>query len=364
MSRTYLLAPLALAATLGLACRESKDSAPAAAAPATAASGSNAAAKPEVDPTALATFAALPKTADGARPASAERLALGKMLYFDARLSKNQDVSCNSCHKLDAFGVDGAATSEGHKKQRGGRNAPTVLNAALHFRQFWDGRMADVEEQATGPIQNPIEMASNEKLVVAVLSSIPEYVDAFAKAFPDEKSPITLKNVGVAIGAFERKLVTPARLDKYLAGDKGALTEAELVGATVFVRTGCGACHSGPLLGGGMYQKAGVVRPWPNQKDQGRFEVTKLEDDRLKFKVPSLRNVEKTAPYFHDGATATLDDAVRAMASHQLGKELTPAEVASIVAFLGTLTAPPAADLAAPPELPKSTAKTPKPDPR
>jgi cytochrome c peroxidase len=239
-----------------------------------------------------------------------------------------------------------------------------VLNAALHFRQFWDGRMADVEEQATGPVENPVEMASSEPLVIATLNSMPEYVDAFKKAFPGEASPITLKNVGRAIGAYERKLLTPARFDRYLAGDKTAMTEAELAGAALFVQTGCTACHAGPAAGGSMYQKAGIVKPWPSDKDQGRFEVTKQEADRMMFKVPSLRNIEKTAPYFHDGATAKLDDAVRLMARHQLGKELADEEVKGLVAFLATLTAPPPAELVAPPTLPKSTPKTPKPDPR
>ncbi len=360
MTRIARLASSALAATLALACRDSRDSAPPAPAPPVAAS---AAPRPAFDPSVLGALAPLPKSADGASPASAERVLLGRMLYADLRLSKNHDVSCDSCHKLGAFGVDGEATSVGHKKQRGGRNAPTVLNAALHFRQFWDGRAVDVEEQATGPIQNPIEMASSERRAVAVLASMPEYVAAFERAFPGEKAPITLKNVGVAIGAFERKLLTPSRFDRYLAGDRSAMTEAELAGAALFVRTGCTVCHAGPLLGGQSYQKVGAVTPWPNQKDQGVFELTKADADRLKFKVPSLRNVEKTGPYFHDGATAKLGDAVRLMARHQLGRELHDSEIDSIVTFLGALTAPTPADLATPPALPKSTPKTPKPDP-
>ena len=224
--------------------------------------------------------------------------------------------------------------------------------------------MADVEEQATGPIQNPIEMACTEKLACATLSSMPEYVDAFKKAFPGESDPVTLKNVGIAIGAYERKLLTPARFDKYLGGDKTAMTDTELAGAATFVQTGCTACHLGPAIGGSMYQKAGLVKPWPSDKDQGRFDVTKQESDRMMFKVPSLRNVEKTAPYFHDGSTATLDEAVRIMARHQLGKELKDDEVKSIITFLATLTGSPPADLVVPPTLPKSTAKTPKPDPK
>ncbi len=306
----------------------------------------------------LAPFSALPGAA-----AFDDKAALGRMLYFETRLSKNHDHSCNSCHKLDAFGVDGMPTSEGHKNQHGTRNSPTVLNASLEFRQFWDGRAADVEEQATGPIVNPVEMASDDKRVVETLSSLPEYVAAFKKAFPDPKAPITLKNVGVAIGAFERGLLTPGRWDKLLGGEKTALTPAELEGLVVFVQTGCPTCHAGPLVGGAMYQKAGLVKPWPNQKDQGRYEVTKQDADRMMFKVPSLRNVAKTAPYFHDGATATLVEAVKMMARHQLGKELADEDAQRIVTFLEALTAPPSAERILPPLLPTSTAMTPKADP-
>ncbi|HSQ63965.1 MAG TPA: cytochrome c peroxidase [Polyangiaceae bacterium] len=357
-SHAFLL--VALTTSLVASCTPSKEQSQVA----PSASASAPAAPAAFDPSMLAALQPLPKTADGATPASADRVTLGKMLYFEARLSKNHDVSCNTCHKLDAFGVDGTPTSEGHRKQHGNRNAPTVLNAAIEFRQFWDGRAADVEEQATGPIVNPVEMASDEKRVVETLSSMPEYVDAFKKAFPGDKAAITLKNVGVAIGAFERKLLTPSRFDAYLAGDHKALTEAELAGAAKFVQTGCPTCHLGADVGGSLYQKAGLVKPWPSQTDQGRFTVTKQDTDRMMFKVPSLRNVEKTAPYFHDGSVAILDEAVRMMARHQLGKELDDADIKSIVAFLKTLTASPAADLAAPPTLPKSTATTPKPDPK
>ncbi len=309
-------------------------------------------------------FGVLPAAAENPNnPSSPEKVALGKMLYFEKRLSKNHDLSCNSCHGLASFGVDNAPTSTGHKKQLGGRNSPTTLNAALHFRQFWDGRAADVEEQATGPIQNPVEMASDEKRVVAVLSSIPEYVDAFKKAFPAEKKPISLVNVGRAIAVFERTLLTPARWDKYLAGDATALTDAEVKGALAFVDAGCVACHMGPLVGGAMYQKLGLIKPWANSKDQGRFEVTKADADKLMFKVPSLRNVEKTAPYFHDASATALEQAVSMMAEHQLGKTLTDAQVGDIVAFLKTLTGEVPAEVAAEPTLPASTKKTPKPDP-
>mgnify|MGYP001551463168 FL=1 len=310
----------------------------------------------------LAALKSLPKGAD---PASAnpDRVALGKMLYFEARLSKNHDVSCNSCHHLDAFGVDGAPTSEGHRKQHGNRNAPTVLNAAVAFRQFWDGRAADVEEQATGPIVNPVEMASSEPRVVATLASMPEYVSAFGRAFPGESAPITLKNVGIAIGAFERELVVAAPIDRWLDGDRSARGREQRAGAAAFAHAGCPSCHMGSGIGGAIYQKAGFVKPWPNQKDQGRFDLTKQESDRMMFKVPSLRNVTKTGPYFHDGSVASLEEAVRMMGRYQLGKELSDADVKSIVVFLDALSAAPPAELVAPPALPKSTDATPKPDP-
>lgn len=361
----FVLAALAVSSLA--ACSKPSESGPATAT-STSAGAANAPSAPlasaakaaAFDPAMLAPFAALP-----AAPASGldAKATLGRMLYFETRLSKNHDRSCNSCHKLDAFGVDGEATSEGHKKQRGGRNSPTVLNASLHFRQFWDGRAADVEEQATGPIANPIEMASDEKRVVETLTSMPDYVAAFKKAFPEAKDPITLKNVGVAIGAYERLLVTPGRWDKYLAGDKTALTPPELEGLATFSQAGCVTCHSGPAVGGAMYMKAGLVKPWPSLKDDGRFTVTKQDADKAMFKVPSLRNIAKTAPYFHDGATASLAEAIKLMARHQLGKELSDDEVKRIVTFLEVLTAPPAAELVAPPALPKSTDKTPKPDP-
>lgn len=308
---------------------------------------------------------ALPKQADNAdNPITPEKVALGRMLYFDARMSKNQDISCNTCHLLDKHGVDGLPTSTGHKGQKGGRNAPTVYNAALAATQFWDGRAADVEAQAKGPVLNPIEMGMPDAdYVVKVIKSIPGYADPFAKAFPGDKDPITYDNIARAIGAFERTLITPARLDTWVAGDDAAMTPEEVTGADLFVKTGCPACHNGPILGGGAaFQKLGMVVPYETA-DLGRYQVTKNDADKFFFKVPTLRNIAETGPYFHDGSIATLDDAVTKMAKHQLGKDLTPEEVASIVAFLKTTTADIPADLSAAPELPPSGPKTPKPDP-
>ena len=318
-----------------------------------------------VDKARLSAFAQLPKvmTADQQAPAEA-LVALGRALYYDARLSKNQDVSCNSCHLLDRYGVDGAPTSTGHKGQKGGRNAPTSYNAAGHIAQFWDGRAADVEAQAKGPVLNPIEMAMpDEASVIKVLRSIPGYAPMFAAAFPVEKDPITYANMAKAIGAFERGLVTPSKIDAFLGGDDAALTEAEKRGLNTFVEVGCTDCHSGPYLGGAIYQKAGLVKPWPNQADAGRFEVTKNEADRMMFKVPGLRNIEKTGPYFHDGSVASLDEAIRMMGVHQLGRELTPEQIADIRAFLGSATGLLPEAYIAKPALPESGPKTPKPDP-
>lgn len=313
-----------------------------------------------VDKAKLAALARLPvRFETEGRELTPERIALGKMLYFEPRLSKGGDVSCNSCHDLATFGVDGKPTSTGHKGQLGGRNSPTVYNAAGHFAQFWDGRAKDVEEQAKGPVLNPVEMAMpNAKAVEKVLSGIPEYVAAFKKAFPAEKKPVTFDNMAVAIAAFERGLATPSRFDVFLAGDDKALSDAEKQGLNAFMDTGCAACHSGALFGGAMYQKLGLVKPWPTEKDTGRFEVTKKDADKFFFKVPSLRNIEKTAPYFHDGSVASLDEAVKLMATHQLGKELTAEQVGSIVTFLKALTGTPPADALAAPELPKGKGAT------
>jgi cytochrome c peroxidase len=292
------------------------------------------------DTTWKAAFAPLPEVADSKEnPITPEKVALGKKLYLDTRLSKDETLSCNSCHNLKTFGVDNEPTSPGHKGQRGGRNSPTSFNAALHASQFWDGRAATVEKQALGPILNPIEMAMpSEAVVIERLKKDNSYPKEFAAAFPGEKDPISYANVGNAIGAFERTLITPSRFDQFLKGDDNALTPEEKKGAQAFVQTGCVACHNGATLGGMMFQKLGLVKPYPTT-DMGRFEVTKNEVDKMMFKVPSLRNVAKTGPYFHDGSVKTLDEAVSKMAEYQLGKQLTPEQVKEIVIFLNSLTA-------------------------
>ena len=317
----------------------------------------------QVDPSMLAAFAPLPEAVPAGKAGLTDaKIGLGRMLYFETRLSKNQQISCNTCHQLNGYGVDNQPTSPGHKGQRGDRNSPTVYNAAAHFAQFWDGRAADVEEQAKGPVLNPVEMAmGSERDVVAVLKSMPEYVEAFHQAFPKDKDPVTCDNMAAAIGAFERKLMTPARWDRFLNGDRDALTAEEKAGFHTFAEAGCQTCHAGALMGGNIYQRIGLYKPYPDTSDPGRFNVTKNDADKMLFKVPSLRNVEKTGPYFHNGKVATLDQAVALMADYQLGKPLSDQQVASIVVFLKALTGELPADYIKQPALPKSTAATPKP---
>jgi cytochrome c peroxidase len=282
------------------------------------------------------------------------QIELGRLLFYEPRISRDRDLSCNSCHALDHYGVDGLKTSRGYKGQSGGRNAPTVYHAAGQFEQFWDGRVGSIEAQALAPILNPIEMAApSADYVVQTLKVFPEYQSAFAAAFPGEPDPITFANVGKAIGAFERQLTTRSRWDDYLEGKADALTAEEITGLRSFTNLGCMVCHTGEFLGGSMYEKVGVVEPWPNQADQGRYQVTHEAGDRMLFKVPTLRNVAETAPYFHDGSIATLEQAVRVMAKHQLGIELRSAELEAIVAWLRSLTGRLPAQYLAPPPLPR-----------
>jgi cytochrome c peroxidase len=285
-------------------------------------------------------FLPLPDSAPSAEnPSNPAKVALGRSLYLDTRLSKNGKMSCNSCHNLNTFGVDNEPTSPGHEGKRGGRNSPSSFNAALHIAQFWDGRAATVEKQALGPILNPIEMGmESEAKVVEILKKDPKTVAAFKAAFPGQADPVTYPNVGNAIGAFERTLITPSRFDDFLKGDANALSAQEKKGAETFTKVGCVMCHNGATLGGQMYQKLGLIKEY-DTKDLGRYEQTKQESDKKVFKVPSLRNVAKTGPYFHDGSVKTLEDAVHRMGEYQLGKDLSKEEVSDIVAFLGALTA-------------------------
>ncbi len=266
------------------------------------------------------------------------KVDLGKVLYHDKRLSSDGTVACASCHELTRFGVDGKPVSEGVGGQKGGRNAPSTLNAALHFEQFWDGRAHTIEDQAIGPVLNPIEHGlADEAALVARLNADPTLVASFQRAFPGEPQPVTARNFQRAVGAFERTLVTRSRFDDFVDGKADALTAEERTGLKTFLATGCVTCHMGRLMGGSMFRKLGLVKPYET-KDPGRFEHTKDEADRGVFKVPSLRNVAETGPWFHDGSVTSLQDAVKLMARHQLGKELAPADVAAIVTFLRALT--------------------------
>jgi len=317
----------------------------------------------EVNAEALQMFAPLPAVMSSPdNPVTDAKVTLGRILYYDPRLSANQKISCNTCHPLDAYGAQSTPVSTGHKNQKGNRNAPTVYNAAGHFVQFWDGRAPTVEEQAKGPITNPVEMAMpSNAAAVQVIKSMPDYVALFHTAFPEVKDPVTYNNMALAIGAFERELVTPSRWDAFIQGDQTALTDAEKSGFNTFAAVGCQWCHYGPFVGGAVYQKLGVVKPWPVQTDQGRYQVTKEETDRMVFKVPSLRNIKKTGPYFHDGSVATLDQAIRNMAVHQRGVTLNDAQVKSIETWMDSLTGQVPLSYIKPPELPKSTSQTPPP---
>lgn len=289
-------------------------------------------------------FGELPTVANNeANPLTAEKVKLGKKLYYDVILSKDKTQSCNTCHNLDTYGVDNDAFSKGDNGGLGTRNSPTTLNAALHQTQFWDGREPDVEAQSGGPVLNPVEMAMpSEEAVVERLSAVDEYRTLFAESFPESEEAITYANMKLAIGAFERKLITPSKFDTYLAGDENALTEAEKHGLKTYIEIGCTTCHMGNVMGGNMFQKFGIYGDyWAHTKseivDNGRFEVTKNEADKYMFKVPSLRNVEHTFPYFHDGSVNDLAEAVSIMAKTELNKDLTSDQVESIVTFLKTL---------------------------
>jgi len=286
-------------------------------------------------------FSPLADSMPGSEDDTSERIALGKKLFFEKRLSVNDSQSCATCHRLeDGFaGVDNLATSPGARGEQGTRNSPTVLNAGWQDSQFWDGRAEDLVEQAKGPILNPVEMGMpDERAVEKKIQGIAEYRDAFARAFPGEEPAITYQNIAEAIAAFERTLITPARFDDFLSGDADALSEAEQRGLETFLRLDCNSCHDGKLLGGETYEPLGKENPYENQADQGMYALTKDEDDRMFFKVAPLRNVALTEPYFHDGKIKTLDEAVRKMAWLQLDEEITDQQVSDITGFLKALT--------------------------
>lgn len=289
------------------------------------------------------------------------KVELGKQLFFDPRLSKSGFISCNSCHNLSMGGSDNLPTSIGHNWQEGPINSPTVLNSSMNLAQFWDGRAADLKEQAAGPIANPAEMAFTHTLAVDVLRSIPQYLASFKMVYGTDQ--IDIDHVTDAIAAFEETLVTPfSRFDRWLLGDQDALTKAELEGYQLFKDVGCVACHYGAAVGGSSFQKMGIVEPYQTKNPaQGVAAVTGKDADRFRFKVPTLRNVELTYPYFHDGAYWKLEEAVDVMARLQLGRQLGEDEINKMTAFLKTLTGEQPSF--AMPILPPSTNATPRPQP-
>ncbi|MFQ6371782.1 cytochrome-c peroxidase [Shewanella sp. YIC-542] len=290
-----------------------------------------------------------------------DKVALGKMLYFEPRLSKSGFISCNSCHNLSMGGVDALPTSIGDRWQQGPINAPTVLNADFMLAQFWDGRAKDLQEQAGGPIANPKEMGFTHELAVETVASMPAYREHFRKVYGSDK--IDIDHITDAIAAFEKTLVTPnSPFDKYLAGDQQAISSDAKAGYDIFKNRGCVACHNGPAVGGTMYMKMGLIKPFhTNNPAEGRKGVTGKEADKMVFKVPTLRNIELTYPYFHDGSVWSLEESVNTMSDLQLGQKFTPEETTQVVAFLKSLTGEqPQITL---PILPPSTAATPKPQP-
>jgi cytochrome c peroxidase len=317
---------------------------------------------------AKSTFKPIPETPPAVPgvEATADRVELGKMLYFEPRLSESHTISCNSCHIVGLGGVDMMETSLGHRWQHGGRNAPTVLNAVFNTAQFWDGRAKDLEQQAGGPMVNPVEMATTHQHVVEQLNGIPGYVAMFQKAFPEDSQPLNIKNVEDSIALFEATLITPnAPFDRYLKGDENALTAEEKEGLRLFMDNGCSGCHNGINVGGGMYAPFGVVeRPGADilpPDDKGRFQVTKTVEDEYVFKVPTLRNIALTPPYFHSGKSWDLRQAVGVMGASQLGIQLTDDQIDKITAFLHSLTGDQPKVVY--PILPPSVAGTPRPQP-
>ena len=310
---------------------------------------------------AKALFEPIPQTAPALQndAATPEKLALGKQLFFEPRLSDSRDISCAACHNLSMGGVDGGALSGGRHGQLAGREVQTVLNAVFNKTQYWDGRAADLKDQVVnsvmanpkamlktrgGPMAiNPTEHAAAKQRAIDELKGIPLYVEAFKKAFPGDGDPLVYENIGRAIALFEATLITPdSPFDRWLKGDEAALSDQQKDGARLFIEKGCATCHNGVNIGGQSYAKFGAVKdPGPEHlppEDVGRFAVTKALADKYAFKVPSLRNVELTAPYFHTGSTFDLKKAVMVMGEAQLGQKLSDEDAEKIVAFLKSLT--------------------------
>ncbi|MBU1053610.1 MAG: cytochrome-c peroxidase [Proteobacteria bacterium] len=271
----------------------------------------------------------------------ARKVALGDKLYHDKRLSKDDSISCASCHDLAKGGTDQVKYSTGIKNAVGGINSPTTFNSGFNFVQFWDGRAQDLAEQAPGPVHNPIEMGSNWAEVITKLKKDSQYIKAFAEIYPDNIKP---ENIADAIAVFEMSLITPnSRFDNFLRGDSGALNEQEKEGYRIFKEYGCISCHQGINIGGNMYQTIGIMEDYFQHRpltdaDLGRFNITKLEYNKYQFKVPSLRNIAVTFPYLHDGSAETMEEVLSIMWNSQLGRSLTQEENEHILLFLNTLT--------------------------
>ena len=292
------------------------------------------------------TFEPLPATmASGDQPLMPERVALGRRLFFDKRLSLDGSVSCETCHLPGLHGTDGLARSTGVQGRANARNAPTVLNAALQFKAHWDGGRDSVEDQATKALIGPASFGNPDYPSVVAKMKALGYLEGFKKAFPDDIDPIRPENWGQAIGTYERTLVTPSPFDDYLKGNLQSLSEDARRGLKVFMEIGCAGCHDGVALGGNHFRKFGLFGDYwtatgQSGNDEGRFGITKDANDRYQFKVPGLRNVATTPPYFHDGSVDDLGQAVRIMGKLQLGRDLTPDQVRDVVTFLESLTGP------------------------
>jgi cytochrome c peroxidase len=295
-----------------------------------------------IDLTVRVNFKPLPDKMPDSQGDTPEMIDLGRKLFFEREISLTKSQACNDCHRLDyqRAGVDNLPTSKGAKGISGKRNSPTVLNAGFEVAQFWDGRASDLEEQAKGPLLNPIEMAMRTKKdVVRRIKSSGDYRRSFELAFPDQVEPVTFDNMARAIAAFERTLITPSRFDRYLKGETEAISSKEKAGLYRFLDTGCVECHNSYTVGGRMLQKLGIYHAYDNKSDTGRYKITHLKEDRFVFKVCMLRNITLTAPYFHDGRISTLSEAVRLMAWMQLDIKLSRREIDEIIRFLHTLEA-------------------------
>lgn len=348
MTRRLILAAAVVLGALASGCARSKPTPPPAA-PGTVGQGG-------FPDWALALYGSLPQTVESSlNPVTDAKVALGRMLYFESALSRTKTLSCNSCHPLASWGTTSSRTVS-DTCRAGRRDIPTVYNAAAEVDLFWDGRAHTPEEQAKGSILSPIEMGlPDEATALARLRDSPKYGPAFRAAFPSVQDPMTLDNMAQALGAFERRLVTPSRWDEFLRGKRDALSAEEKTGFATFVSSGCSDCHNGVAVGGRMYGVLGEAKPWPLRADSGRSSVTGKAADFMLFKVPSLRNVEKTAPYFDYGMVTDLPEAVRLMARYQRSLTLSETDVSAIVTWLKTLTGTVPAQYTSPP--PQRTAQ-------